>query len=76
MFFEEGITNLILGVCGLVSYSSLGVYRSIQKIGASKKDDPAEMRRLGEEERRKLCDADRLAIVRLWCQMQMRVRIE
>ncbi|KAL7773937.1 hypothetical protein CFE70_003905 [Pyrenophora teres f. teres 0-1] len=76
-----GIANVVCkptaGVSGLVSYSSLGLYRSIQKIGASKMEDPAEeARRLGEEECRELCDADRSFIVRRWCQAQMRVNIK
>lgn len=55
----------------------MGVNRSIRKIGASKKEDPAEdVMRFGEVQCRKLCDADRLVIVRRWCQMQMRVSIE
>lgn len=54
----------------------MGVYKSIRKIGASKKENPTEdVMKLGEEEYRELRDADRLFIVRRWCQMQMRVSI-
>ncbi|RMZ71831.1 UDP-glucosesterol transferase [Pyrenophora seminiperda CCB06] len=75
-----GIANVVckpaaawIGACGLVGYSSMGVCKSLRKIGAAKKDDPAEVvRRLGKEEYRELCDADRLFIVRRWCQAQMR----
>ncbi|KAI1509233.1 ATG-C domain containing protein [Pyrenophora tritici-repentis] len=76
-----GVANVVCkptaGVSGLVSYSSLGLYRSIRKIGASKKEDPAEeVRSLGEAECRELGDADRLFIVRRWCQTQMHVNID
>jgi hypothetical protein len=41
-----------------------------------KKDDPAELvRSIGEAEYQQASDADKLYIVRLWCQTQMRVRI-
>lgn len=50
-----GIANLAFkpaaGACGLIGYSSVGVYKAIQKIGAPKIEDPAEaMRKVGEAE--------------------------
>ncbi|KAI4649331.1 hypothetical protein J4E93_003647 [Alternaria ventricosa] len=64
------------GACGLVGYSSVGVYKSIRNIGSVKKEDPIHMvQRLGEIEYQQASDADRLYVVRLWCQTQMRVRI-
>ncbi|KAL6160575.1 hypothetical protein ACJQWK_11865 [Exserohilum turcicum] len=76
-----GIANLAFkptaGACGLVGYSSVGVYKSIRKIGASKKENPADVaRKLGEDEYQQSTDADRLFVVRLWCQIQMRMRID
>ncbi|KAI4927164.1 uncharacterized protein J4E92_006329 [Alternaria infectoria] len=64
------------GACGLVGYSSVGVYKSIRNIGSAKEEDPIHVvQRLGEIEYQQSSDADRLYIVRLWCQTQMRVRI-
>ncbi len=66
----------MIGACGLIGYSSVGVYKSIRNIGSAKKDDPVElMRRFGEAEYQQASDADRRNVVHLWCQMQMRVRI-
>ncbi|KAL1795557.1 hypothetical protein ACET3X_005781 [Alternaria dauci] len=65
------------GACGLIGYSSVGVYKSIRNIGSVKEDDPVELvRSIGEVEYRQASDADKLYIVRAWCQTQMRVRID
>lgn len=54
----------------------MGVYKSIRNIGSVKKEDPIHVvQELGEIEYQQASDADRLYIVRLWCQTQMRVRI-
>jgi hypothetical protein len=54
----------------------MGVYESIRKIGASKKEDPAGvMKKLSESEYQHASDADRLFIVQIWCQL-MRIRID
>ncbi|KAH7562778.1 hypothetical protein BM1_02298 [Bipolaris maydis] len=76
-----GIANLAFkptaGACGLIGYSSVGVYKAIRKIGAPKTEDPAEtMRKMGELEYQHVSDADKLFIVRLWCQIHMRIRID
>ncbi|EUC42325.1 hypothetical protein COCMIDRAFT_103807 [Bipolaris oryzae ATCC 44560] len=76
-----GIANLAFkptaGACGLIGYSSVGVYKAIRKIGAPKTEDPAEiMRKVGEAEYQQVSDADKLFIVRLWCQIHMRIRID
>jgi hypothetical protein len=78
-FFQEGMYGLAdwdLGACGLIGYSSVGVYKSISNIGSSKKEKPTDVvRRVGEVEYQQASDADKLYIVQLWCQTQMRVRI-
>ncbi|CAO2653445.1 Nn.00g028560.m01.CDS01 [Neocucurbitaria sp. VM-36] len=64
------------GACGLIGYSSVGVYKSIRNIKTRKQDDPANLvRQLGEVEYAQANDADKLYIVRVWCQTQMRVRL-
>jgi hypothetical protein len=55
----------------------MGVYKSIRKIGAAKQEEPEDVvRRLGDMEYQQASDADKLFIVRLWCQTQVRVRID
>ncbi|XP_014558170.1 hypothetical protein COCVIDRAFT_25282 [Bipolaris victoriae FI3] len=76
-----GIANLAFkpaaGACGLVGYSSVGVYKAIRNIGSPKTEDPAEaMMKVGEAEYQHVSDADKLFIVRLWCQIHMRIRID
>lgn len=71
------LEKIVLGACGLIGYSSVGVYKAIRKIGAPKTEDPAEtMRKMGELEYQHVSDADKLFIVRLWCQIHMRIRID
>ena len=69
-------SHYITGACGLVGYSSVGVYKSIRNIKLTKRDNPANLvRQLGEVEYAQANEADKLHIVRLWCQIQMRVRL-
>ena len=55
----------------------MGVYKSIRNIKVSNKDEcPADLvRRLGEDEYSNATDADKLYVVRVWCQTRMRVRL-
>jgi hypothetical protein len=54
----------------------VGVYKSIRSIGSLKEDNPINVvRGVGEAEYQQASEAEKLHIVRLWCQMQMRVRI-
>lgn len=65
-----------IGACGLIGYSSVGIYKSIRNIKFTKQDDPAAIvRQLGEVEYAQATDADKLYVVRVWCQTQMRVRL-
>jgi hypothetical protein len=76
MSFFAKLLLMELGACGLLGYSSVGVYKSIRNIGSSKEKNPINVvRRVGEAEYQQASEADKLYIVRLWCQMQMRVRI-
>jgi hypothetical protein len=68
---------LASGSCGLVGYSTLGVYKAIRNIKVSDKEEcPADVvRRLGEVEYGNATDPDKLYVVRVWCQTMMRVRL-
>ena len=71
-----GIAHYATGACGLVGYSSVGVYKSIRNIKIKNQDETANLvRQLGEAEYAQANDADKLHIVRVWCQTQMRVRL-
>jgi hypothetical protein len=71
------IHNNLTGACGLIGYPSVGVYKSIRNIKTSNKGEcPTKLvRRLGETEYQSATDADKLYIVRVWCQTMMRVRL-
>jgi hypothetical protein len=70
------IVNCFAGVCGLLSYSMVGIYKSIRNVGTSKEENPINVvRTVGDVEYQQASDADKLYIVRLWCHTQMRVRI-
>lgn len=54
----------------------MGIYKSIRNIEFSKRDDPADLvHKLGAVEYQQASDADKLYVVRVWCQTQMRVRL-
>lgn len=79
--FAKGIGNAVCkpaaGACGLIGYSSLGIYKSIRSIKLPSKDVcPADLvMKLGEAEYDAATDADKLYVVRVWCQTMMRVRL-
>jgi hypothetical protein len=66
-----------IGACGLLSYSFVGAYKEIRNIKVSERNKcPADLvRTLGEAEYHQATDADRLYVVRVWCQTMMRVRL-
>ena len=67
----------MIGACGLLGYSSIGIYKSVRNAAYGlKKEDPNELVwKLGQAEYQQASDADRLYVVRVWCQTQMRVRL-
>ncbi|KAF1850587.1 uncharacterized protein K460DRAFT_271296 [Cucurbitaria berberidis CBS 394.84] len=74
--FGNAMFKPAAGACGLIGYSAVGVYKSIRNIKIRKQDDPAKLvRELGEVEYAQANDADKLYVVRVWCQIQMRVRL-
>jgi hypothetical protein len=65
-----------IGLCGLVGYSFVGVYKSVRTVYDQKKDDPvALVHELGAIEYQQATEAVKLYIVRVWCQTQMRVQL-
>ena len=73
----SNVDAIVTGACGLIGYSSVGVYKSSRNIKVSNKDEcPADLiRKLGEAEYDDATDADKLYVVRVWCQTMMRVRL-
>ncbi|KAH7072144.1 hypothetical protein BKA63DRAFT_544524 [Paraphoma chrysanthemicola] len=69
--------DVVLGACGLVGYTSVGVYKSIRNIKLPAEEVcPADLvHKLGEAEYNMATDADKLYVVRVWCQTMMRVRL-
>ncbi|KAF2027095.1 hypothetical protein EK21DRAFT_102830 [Setomelanomma holmii] len=67
----------VIGACGLVGYTSVGVYESIRRIKIPHGEVcPVDLvRKLGEAEYEAATDADKLYVVRVWCQTMMRVRL-
>ena len=76
-FIVSAADEHVLGACGLVGYPFLGAYKSIRNIKITNKDEcPADLvRKLGEAEYDAVTDADKLYVVRVWCQTMMRVRL-
>ena len=68
---------ITVGACGLVGYSSLGVYKSIRQIKVSGREKKARdvVWGLGEAEYERATDVEKLYVVRVWCQNMMRVRL-
>jgi hypothetical protein len=61
----------------LIGYTSVGVYKSIRNIKIPDGEVcPADLvHKLGEAEYNMATDADKLYVVRVWCQTMMRVRL-
>lgn len=75
--WNDLMLTIRLGACGLVGYSSVGIYKEIRNIKITDKDEcPADLvRKLGEAEYVNATDSDKLYIVRVWCQTMMHVRL-
>ncbi|KAH7359828.1 hypothetical protein BKA66DRAFT_515011 [Pyrenochaeta sp. MPI-SDFR-AT-0127] len=76
----KGIGNALFkpaaGACGLLGYPSVGIYKSIRNMNQPQREDPADLvRKLGDVEYQYANDADKLYVVRVWCQTQMRVQL-
>ncbi|KAF2821019.1 hypothetical protein CC86DRAFT_303644 [Ophiobolus disseminans] len=71
------VDEAVLGACGLLGYPAVGVYKSIRNIKVSNREIcPADLVwKFGQAEFDAATDADKLYIVRVWCQTMMRVRL-
>ncbi|KAF2010342.1 hypothetical protein BU24DRAFT_427470 [Aaosphaeria arxii CBS 175.79] len=74
--FGKGVGNLVCkpsaGIVGLVGYSSVGVYKSLQNLRPASKDDTSTIfKDHGEMEYQQAPEQTRGEVVRRWCQMNM-----
>lgn len=69
--------NILLGACGLIGYTSVGIYKEIRNIKLADDDScPADLvHQLGEVELASATESDELYVVRVWCQNMMPVRL-